>query len=64
MNSDKVSIYAVGDVVPAWPNPESLVELALPTLKQADILFGQLEAPLSEKGEPQRYMSPSQGKKT
>ncbi|MBI2988735.1 MAG: CapA family protein [Deltaproteobacteria bacterium] len=53
MNPEKVSIYAVGDVIPGRPNPESLFELALPTLKQADILFGQLEAPLAEKGEPQ-----------
>ena len=50
---EKISIYAVGDVTPDRPNPEKLFELALPTLKQADILFGQLEANLSEKGEPQ-----------
>ncbi len=58
MNPEKVSIYAVGDVVPDRPNPESLFELALPTLKQADILFGQLEANLSEKGDTQLYMYP------
>ncbi len=55
MNSGKVSVYAVGDIIPDWPNPESIVDLALPTLRQADILFGQLEPPLSEKGEPQLF---------
>ncbi len=55
---DKVSVYAVGGIIPDWPNPESLFESALPTLKEADILFGQLEACLSEKGEPQLYMVP------
>ncbi len=53
MNPEKLSIYATGDVLPDRPNPEYLFDLALPTLKEADILFGQLEAPLSEKGEPQ-----------
>ncbi len=58
MNPEKVSIYAVGDVTPDRPNPESLFELVLPTLKKADILFGQLDANLSEKGEPQLHMAP------
>ncbi|MBI2989536.1 MAG: CapA family protein, partial [Deltaproteobacteria bacterium] len=58
MNPAEVSIYAVGDVIPNRPNPESLFELALPPLKQADILFGQLEIPLSEKGEPQMQAFP------
>ena len=38
MNPDKLSIYAVGDVAPDRPNPESLFELAVPTLREADIL--------------------------
>jgi len=58
MNPEKVSIYAVGDVIPDRPNPESLFELAAPTLKAADILFGQLEAPLTNKGEPQLQAFP------
>ncbi|MFH1087535.1 MAG: CapA family protein, partial [Chloroflexota bacterium] len=53
MRADKVSLYAVGDVIPGRPQPEYLFELAMPTLKQADILFGQLETPLSEKGDLQ-----------
>ncbi len=56
MSPEKVSIYATGDVIPDRPNPERLFELALPTIKKADILFGQLEANLSEKGEPQLFM--------
>ncbi len=55
MNPEEVSIYATGDVELDWPNPESLFEPTLPSVKQADILFGQLEANLSEKGEPQLY---------
>ncbi|MFC1987838.1 CapA family protein [Chloroflexota bacterium] len=50
MNTDRLSIYAVGDTRDAKnnrPNPESYFELALPTLKQADILFGQLEAAIT-----------------
>ncbi len=54
MSAGKVSVLGVGDTVPGRPHPETLFELALPTLRQADILFGQLEANLSEKGERQR----------
>jgi len=39
--------------VPDWPNPESLFALALPSLKQADILFGQLECNLAASAERQ-----------
>ena len=39
--------------MPDRPNPEWLFEPVLPTLKEADILFGQLECCLSQKGEPQ-----------
>lgn len=53
MNPEKVSVYAVGDVIPDWPNPESLFELALPTLKEADVLFGQLESTLAKNAERQ-----------
>jgi poly-gamma-glutamate capsule biosynthesis protein CapA/YwtB (metallophosphatase superfamily) len=58
MNENTVTILAHGDVLPDRPSPEYLFELVLPTLKQADILFGQLEAPLSDKGEPQLHMAP------
>ncbi len=61
MSAEKLSIYAVGDVIPDRPNPETLFDLALPTLKKADILFGQLEANLSEKGEPQSQAPTARG---
>lgn len=55
MASKKLSFMAVGDVRPDWPNPDSIVEmeLVIPTFKQADLLFGNLESPVSDKGERQ-----------
>ncbi len=53
MSPEELSVYATGDVIPSRPNSETLFDLALPTIKKADILFGQLEANLSEKGERQ-----------
>ncbi|MBI2859850.1 MAG: CapA family protein [Chloroflexi bacterium] len=50
---EKLNLYAVGDVTPDHPTPEFLFELAKPTLKQADILFGHLEVNLSQSGRPQ-----------
>ncbi len=47
---DAVSIYAVGDVAPKRDDPESLLSPAGPVLKKADILFGQLELQLAERG--------------
>src|SRR5262245_32792096 len=55
MNPQNVSIYAVGDVAPAYVEPEPLFELARPTLKQADILFGNLEAPVCNEHELQLH---------
>jgi poly-gamma-glutamate synthesis protein (capsule biosynthesis protein) len=43
MHPEKLSVHAVGDIIPDCADPESLFALALPTLKEADILFGQLE---------------------
>ncbi|MFC1987450.1 CapA family protein [Chloroflexota bacterium] len=54
MSTTQLSIYAVGDMRFNRPNPESLFELALPTLKKADILFGQLECSMSDRGVAQR----------
>ena len=55
MSSDNITLYAVGDMRPDWPNPESIVEMefVLPMFKQADILFGNLASPLTDKGERQ-----------
>ncbi|MBI4332822.1 MAG: CapA family protein [Chloroflexi bacterium] len=49
MNQAKVSLYAVGDFLARRENPESLFALAAPTLKQADILFGQTENVFSDR---------------
>ena len=50
MSAAELSLYAVGDVRPDWPNPDSIVEmeLVLPLFKQADVLFGNLESPVVE----------------
>ena len=53
MKGEQVSVYAVGDVIPDWPNPESLFALVMPTLAEPDILFGQLEAPLAASAQRQ-----------
>ncbi|MDP2953859.1 MAG: CapA family protein [Chloroflexota bacterium] len=53
-----VSLYAVGDVSPDREDPESLLALAAPVIRQADIAFAQLETNLSERGTPQLHMLP------
>ena len=51
-SQEKVSIYAVGDVAVTRDNPESAFTQTLSVLNEPDILFGQLEATLSQKGSP------------
>lgn len=58
MVAEKLSLYGVGDVHPVREDPESIFALAAPTLKKADILFGQMEINLSEQCAPQMYMYP------
>lgn len=55
MAAKEFSFLAVGDVRPDWPNPDNIVEmeLVIPLFKQADLLFGNLESPVSDKGERQ-----------
>src|SRR5436190_21101865 len=55
MAPQQLTLLAVGDVRPDWPNPDSIVEmeLVIPLFKKADILFGNLESPVSDKGERQ-----------
>jgi poly-gamma-glutamate capsule biosynthesis protein CapA/YwtB (metallophosphatase superfamily) len=48
MHPETISVYGVGDIVPDCEDPESLFKLALPTLRDADILFGQLEVSLAK----------------
>lgn len=50
--SETVSLYAVGDVCVIREDPESIYALAQPKLKEADILFGQLETTISDRGSP------------
>ena len=49
-NQDEVSIFAVGDVAVTRNNPESAFTHSAPVLVEPDIVFGQLEATLSQKG--------------
>ncbi|MBI4331898.1 MAG: CapA family protein [Chloroflexi bacterium] len=57
MTQHKVSLYAVGDVAVSREDPESIFALAAPTLKEADIRFGQIENILSERGILQVHVS-------
>ena len=58
MTNSDVLLYGVGDVRPNRDNPESIVALAAPVLKEADILFGQLETTFSERGAAKMAMLP------
>jgi poly-gamma-glutamate synthesis protein (capsule biosynthesis protein) len=46
----RISIQAVGDIVPDCADPFALFELCMPTLQRADILFGQMEVPFTSDG--------------
>ncbi len=48
--SDDVLIYAVGDIGPSRPDPDTLFDYVRPTLRKADVAFMQLELPISERG--------------
>ena len=48
-DEEKVTICAVGDIVPNRKEPESLFILAAPYMKQGDIVFGQLESVITDK---------------
>ena len=48
--SEELLLYAVGDIGPSRPDPDTLFDLARPTLTQADIAFMQLELPISARG--------------
>ena len=49
-NNSTISLYAVGDVAVTRDNPESAFTQTSAVLNEPDILFGQLEATLSQKG--------------
>ncbi len=50
--SDMVKFYAVGDVCVNRENPKEIFALVQPKLSEADILFGQLETNISDRGVP------------
>lgn len=50
VNSYDVLIYAVGDIGPSRPDPDTLFDHVRPTLQKADVAFLQLELPISERG--------------
>lgn len=47
--NDEIKLCAVGDVVVNREDPKSMWALAAPIIRQSDIAFCQLEAPISEK---------------
>jgi len=54
----EVTLLAVGDVVVAAENGDARFDLVRDILRGGDICFGQLEAPLSNAGPPQRQGGP------
>jgi poly-gamma-glutamate synthesis protein (capsule biosynthesis protein) len=50
MSSNDVLIYAVGDIGPSRPDPDTLFDFVRPQLQQADVAFMQLELPISDRG--------------
>lgn len=50
--SDDLVLYAVGDIAPDRQDPDSIFQKVAEILNQGDIVFGQLEAVLSERGIP------------
>jgi poly-gamma-glutamate synthesis protein (capsule biosynthesis protein) len=50
IHDNTISLYAVGDVAVTRDNPESAFTDTAAVLNEPDILFGQLEATLSQKG--------------
>jgi poly-gamma-glutamate synthesis protein (capsule biosynthesis protein) len=51
MNSNEIVLMAAGDVSPSRDDPPSIFRFCREVLRSADVLFGQLEAPLSDRGE-------------
>lgn len=51
-DGEAVTLLAVGDVSPNRDDPPSIFRFCRETFRQADIVWGQLEAPISDRGEP------------
>ncbi len=50
--SGSVTLLAVGDIAPRRVDLGAMFDLCRDTLAKADLVFGQLEAPLSDRGSP------------
>ncbi len=50
MASKEVQLVVTGDIQPNRDNPETLLELVAPTIREGDIRFCQLECTISDKG--------------
>ncbi|MBI2908217.1 MAG: CapA family protein [Chloroflexi bacterium] len=53
MAKGSISLCAVGDLCIKRDDADSILDMARPTLKKADVLFGQLETNISDRGAPQ-----------
>lgn len=51
-NGKSITMIAVGDVSPNRDDPSSIFRHCLDTFRSADIVFGQMEAPMSDRGKP------------
>ena len=48
-----ITLVGVGDISPNRDNPPSIFRFTRDTFRAADIVFGQMESPLSDRGTPQ-----------
>jgi poly-gamma-glutamate synthesis protein (capsule biosynthesis protein) len=51
-SSETVTLLAVGDVSPNRDDPPSIFRFCRDTFQRADLVWGQLEAPISDRGDP------------
>lgn len=49
-DEDDVVVLAVGDLTPSRPDPDALFDKVRPSLRAADVTFGQLEINLTSRG--------------
>ena len=51
--SEPITLVGVGDISPNREDPPSIFRFCGDVFRKADIVFGQMEAPLSDRGAPQ-----------
>ena len=49
MAKDEIYLVVAGDIQPNREDPETLLELVAPTIREGDIRFCQLECTISDK---------------